>query len=416
MMDFEAEKKRFSEGCTACGECVSVCPIIAHTEIAGVDPQTVMAKVLAVFRQGVADDVARLRIYSCMSCLTCQSHCPEGLDPGLGLSLAREILHNAGEAMPRGLAFLLPESDFNLMKAIEAVQIEPRERIWVTDVETRKPPRADTVLFTGCTGIMQPDLILAARDLIRRIDPTVQILGGVDFCCGDTNLRAGRPRAAEAHFLKLVSGLDAFQPSRVLFMCPTCKAFFDLHRPNTDWSWQFVTRFLADHIEQLGPLNPIQATVTLHDACHLVRGEDPDLSSPREILAAIPGVQVKEMRTSGTAALCCGGSAMAAVGKPGAAFRARRLAQARETGADIMLQYCPGCQSVFAPEQPKLPFAIESLVVLLGRSAGIVHEDRLQYYLNLRDGSRVLQEVDDRIAAADVPADRLRNFIPKYFR
>jgi heterodisulfide reductase subunit D len=416
MIDFDGERKRFESVCTACGDCVSICPIVPMSDIHTEDPASVMGGVLEVFRGGAADDVSRMRIYSCMSCLACRSACPEGLDPSLGLSLARELLQAQGDPLPRGLAFLLPEAAFNLMKAIEAVQVKPADRVWVTDIDNQPPQPAKTVVFTGCTGIMQPDLILSALALIRRIDPSVRALGGVDYCCGDTNLRAGRPAAAKAHFIRLVDALNAFEPETIICLCPTCNAFFDQHQPETSWSWRFVTDFLAENLDKLGPFNSMPATVTIHDACHLVRGEHPDIASPREILATIPGVQVVEMQNTGESALCCGGSAMAAIGKPGAVFRERRLAQARETHADILAPYCPGCQSVFATERPHLPFQVESVITLLARSAGIEHPDRLMHYLSLQDGDGVLREADEFIQASELPEEKLRNFISKFFR
>jgi len=416
MLDFIEEKKRFGDSCTACGLCVTVCPIIAETDIRDMNPATIMESVMAVYHSGAISPEAKTRIYSCMSCHTCKSQCPEGLNPSLGLSLAREILQEKGEPTPRGLSFLLPETAFNLMKAIEAIQIKPEERPWITDAHRQKPNPAKTVLFTGCTGLMQPDLVLTSLELIRRVDPTVQALGGIDYCCGDTNLRAGNSAASAAHFLRLVEGLDAFSPERVVFLCATCKDFFDLHAPKTAWSWQSITQFLADNLDKLGPLTELNATITIHDACHQVRGEKPESESPRKLAKAIPGVRVVEMENCGENALCCGGSAMAAVGKPGVDFRARRIDQAIGTGAQIMALYCPGCQSVFTPERPNLSIRVESLITLLGRSAGIHHEDWLFRFLSYRDGNRVLAETDECIQRSELPQEKLRGFITKYFK
>ncbi len=136
---------------------------------------------MALYHSGTMSPTARTRIYSCVSCQTCKNQCPEGLDPSLGLSLAMAILQEKGEPTPRGLSFLLPERDFNLMKAIEAIQLKPEERPWVTDVVRQKPSSSKTVLFTGCTGLMQPDLVSTALDLIRRVDASAQALGGIDW-------------------------------------------------------------------------------------------------------------------------------------------------------------------------------------------------------------------------------------------
>lgn len=416
MFDLDEEKKRFGDECTACGRCVAVCPIIPFTEIKDEDPGDIMESVLDLYHHGKITDTARTRIYSCMGCRTCKPHCPEDLDPGLGLCLAAGLLRDGGEPIPKALSFLLPETEFNLMKAVEAFQITPEERPWVTDVQAQALAPAKTVVFTGCTGIMQPDLVLTVLEIIRRLDPTAQALGGVDYCCGDTNLRAGRPQTAKDHFKRLVEGLDAFSPQQVVFLCPTCKMYFDLFKPHTTWARRFVTAYLADHLEALGPFSEAEARVTLHDACHLVRGEHPECESPRRLLEAIPGVEIMEMKNAREESLCCGATAMAAIGAAGVHLRGKRLAQARDTGAEILCLYCPACQSIFSSETPNVPFKIASVISLLGRSLGIVHEDRLARYLSCRDPQRVLSEADACIRASELPADKLRHFASRYFR
>jgi len=416
MFDFEEEKKRFGEKCTACGLCVTACPIIPLTDIRGIDPAEVMASITNLYGGGRPNATARTRIYSCMGCLTCRPHCPEDLNPALGLALAASILVERGEPLPRALSFLLPETKFNLMKAVEAFQIKPDQRPWVTSVDRQRPSACNTVLFTGCTGIMQPDVVLTALDIIRRFDPTVRSLGGVDYCCGDTALRAGKPQAAKALFSKLVEALNDFSPEDVVFLCPTCKAYFDQYRPKTTWTAHFITRFLTEHLNDLGPFEEMDATVTVHDACHMVRGENPDLESPRHLIKAIPSIKVVEMTDSRENSLCCGATAMAAIGAPGVRFRARRLKQAEESGADVMALYCPACLSIFAAERARLPFRIESVITLLGKSMGIVHEDRLLHYMALGDPARVLSEAREYLQASELPQEMLVDFCSKYFK
>jgi hypothetical protein len=106
---------------------------------------------------------------------------------------------------------------------------------------------------------------------------------------------------------------------------------------------------------------------------------------------------------------------MAAIGKPGVDFRTQRLQQAEQTGAQIMALYCTGCQSVFSPERPNWPFQIEAILKLLGRSLGIVHKDHLMRYLNYQDGQKVLREIEARLAEAELPVEKLKRFVPKYF-
>jgi len=416
MFDFHREKRRFEEECTTCGQCVAVCPIIPFTDIRNEDPVEVMESVINLYRHGTINHMAKTRVYSCMGCRLCEAHCPEDLDPGLGLCLAGSILQENGELIPRGLSFLLPETEFNLMKAVEAFQITPEERPWVTDAHRQGLAPAKTVLFTGCTGIMQPDLVSTALEVIRRFDPTAKALGGIDYCCGDTTLRTGKIQLAKDQFFGLVKGLNALSPENVVFLCPTCKMHFDLYRPKTNWSWYFITNFLADHLNELGPFAEIKATVTIHDACHLVRGEEPECESPRKLLKSIPGIEIIEMENSRENAICCGASTMASIGTAGAEIRAKRLKQAEACGAEIMSLYCPACQSIFSLERPNLPFEVKSIISILGQSMGIVHHDKLLSFLSYRDHQRVLREAEACIKASELPEAKLRHFASKYFR
>jgi len=417
MFDFNKEKERFVKECSACGVCVTSCPIIPMTELRDIDPSQIMEEVLNLYQNKAFDkEIVKTRVYSCMGCNTCKTQCPEGLDPGLGLTLARQLLIQIGEPLPRGLSFLLPDLEFNLIRVIESIQIKPGKHPWLTDVDKQRPRQSNTVLFTGCLGLMQPDVILAALDLVHRIDPDAQALGGLKYCCGDIHLRTGHPEASIANFTNLVRALDTFSPKNVVFICPTCKSYFDLHKPDTEWSWHFITEFLIDHLDKLGEFKEIKAKVTIHDACHLVRGEEPDSETPRKILSAIPGIDLIEIENSKETSLCCGGSAIAGVGKPGLEFRNHRLKQVKDSGAEVMCIYCPGCQSVFAPVRRDLPFKIDSIITILGESLGIRHEDKLLRYFRYHDGQRVLSEAKGYIESSGLPEDKLRNFILKYFR
>ena len=62
-----------------------------------------------------------------------------------------------------------------------------------------------------------------------------------------------------------------------------------------------VTEFLAG-IELNREMAPVNAVVTYQDSCHLAHGQRVR-SAPRKLLAAIPGLEFREMRGSD---ICCG--------------------------------------------------------------------------------------------------------------
>jgi len=371
MLSPEKIIESFAAACTACGLCVEVCPIVSETELKDAAPGEVMDEILELFRHGKTGPLARSRIYSCLFCNTCVPACPLELNPGFTFGTAKGLLRKLGEAQPKGVAGIMDYARARLEESIISFRARLTDQTQlITDLH-EKPKPARTVLYATCFGLMQGQALYTTLKIMERIDPGVRVLGGYDFCCGELQFLGGRPAEARHQFAKLVEGLSAFSPVEVVIFCPTCKMTFDHHRPQTNWSWSFVTDYIADHLNELGPPDKIDANVTLHDSCHYVRGIEPATDSPRKILAAIPGVQISEMKNKKMDALCCGGYAITGTGGPGYRFRDRRLAQAGDTGADLLGVYCPGCHMTLGAGAAQKGLETVSILSLLGKSLGI---------------------------------------------
>jgi Fe-S oxidoreductase len=106
------------------------------------------------------------------------------------------------------------------------------------------------------------------------------------------------------------------------------------------------TQFLAGLIdeEKLKFEKPFEAKMTFHDPCYLGRANGV-YDEPRQVLAAIPGVELVEMTRSRADALCCGGGGgrMWIDTKAGERFADLRVADVAETGAEILVTACPHC-------------------------------------------------------------------------
>ncbi|HDP79655.1 MAG TPA: (Fe-S)-binding protein [Spirochaetes bacterium] len=106
------------------------------------------------------------------------------------------------------------------------------------------------------------------------------------------------------------------------------------------------TQALAGEIGKGLPMKKIGRTVTYHDPCYLGRWNG-EYYAPRTVLAAIPGMDFREMDRNGASSLCCGGGGgnfySDAIGSgPDSAARAR-VREAAATGADTLAVSCPVC-------------------------------------------------------------------------
>ena len=364
--------QRFAQECTGCGLCLAICPIVADTELKDAAPEAIMGEILDLFQRGKIGSLARTRIYSCLFCNTCLSSCPRALNPGLTFGIAKALLQELGDQPPKGVATIMSLGETLLDGAVTSFRKrldEPDRLIMAIGDEKAQPLK--TVLFSSCFGLIEGSVLHTTFKILERIDPGVRVLGGYDYCCGELQFMAGRPDGAQRQFDRVIASINALAPEQVVIFCPTCKMTFDHHHPDTDWSWTFITDFIAGNLDKLGTLQEINATVTVHDPCHFVRGVAPASDSPRTILQAIPGIRISEMQNTGESTLCCGAYAIAGTGKPGFNFRDRRLAQAKDTGADILSLYCPGCQMILGAEGPNIALKVASILSLLGESLGV---------------------------------------------
>ncbi len=91
----------------------------------------------------------------------------------------------------------------------------------------------------------------------------------------------------------------------------------------------------------------VPKSVTLHDACYLARYND-IVAEPRDVLAAVPGLELREMERSGRSTFCCGagGGRMWMEETRGTRINMERSRQAQETGAQTVVTECPFCMTM----------------------------------------------------------------------
>jgi Fe-S oxidoreductase len=146
---------------------------------------------------------------------------------------------------------------------------------------------------------------------------------------------------------------------KILVSSPHCYHTFANEYP------EFMVSFEVVHISQLlaaligdGRLRldgELDEKVTYHDPCYLGR-HNGVYDEPRAVLAAVPGLELVEMRENRQNSLCCGGGGgrIWMETPKEERFSDLRVRQASETGAGILVTSCPYCITNF--EESRLGF------------------------------------------------------------
>ena len=230
-----------------------------------------------------------------------------------------------------------------------------------------------------------------------------------------------REEAAEAGARMLKQWADAGVKT-VVTPCADCRHVFTRLYPTLEGAWEDLPQILhtvecVDQLirdERLELTTPVPMTVTYHDPCNLGRqgepyqpweGEEKKIygqavvydpprprhngaqgvyQAPRDVLAAIPGVELVEMERSREAAWCCGagGACREAFPEYSAATAAERVEEAASTGAEALVTACSRCELNFneavaadtASGGPGADLKVHDVLELVALSAGVTKE------------------------------------------
>jgi Fe-S oxidoreductase len=248
--------------------------------------------------------------------------------------------------------------------------------VWTQNLEEvpqglERKQGAETVYFVGCVGALYPRVFRVPQSFVQileHIDEDFTTLGGEEWCCGFPLEIAGMGEAARTLAGHNVEAVRAIGARRLVTTCPSCYHTWARDYPRIlgeplGFEVQHATELLAEMIGQSRiKLREFAQPVTYHDPCDLGRTSG-IYDAPRQIIQAIPKIQFAEMADTRELSLCCGGGGDAEMADAAltAAVARRRIEQAQETGAKVVISACQQCNRTLAEAARKNRIRIRAM-------------------------------------------------------
>ena len=294
------------------------------------------------------------RIYTCTSCGGCDQQC----GPNVGVFPLQVIEELKGEAIEKGR--VPPEvRDFldNITRSGNPWHENPANRgNWVEDRDIRRYSDQESLFYVGCVGSYDDrgkKMAQALGDLLLRLGVSFGILGPEEICDGNEVNRVGERglfRDLAARNIKIFKEKGV---KKIFTLSPHGFNAMKNDFPSSGEKFEVLhyTQLLNNLLKSriLKPKKELKMRVTYHDPCFLGR-HNSEYEAPRELLRAVPGLELVEMEMTREHAFCCGGGGGNFVtdligGGPKRPDRIR-VRQALEIGAQVLAVACPTCASM----------------------------------------------------------------------
>lgn len=372
--------------CTECGRCLLNCPayntnkplapkylicdtrdfVKAHQadilagkdtvkeDVAPADGTDGVWKVPADKAGKLIDAVGEEIIWECTTCRSCEENCPVQIthvDKVIDYR-RRLVLMDGSYGNEIGLTLK------NLENKSNPWGLPMNERgLWLKEelgvpLMSEKEGGAEYLWFLGCSGAYEDrnkKVAVAFAKLLQKAGVDFAILGPEEGCCGDTARRIGNEYLFQMQAQQNIEVFKTYNVKKIVTMCPHGLNTILNEYPQFGGTFEVVhhTELLAQLLKDgklTIPAGEEQLKVVFHDSCYLGRYND-IYDAPREVLAALPGADLREAERHGKRGFCCGagGGMMFREEHVGDRINRTRVKQLQESGADTVATACPFC-------------------------------------------------------------------------
>ncbi len=297
-------------------------------------------------------------IYTCTACGACEMNCQRMQDKE-----PLKVNETLRAQLVRDGIGPLPEHK-NLIRSVKSYDnpwMQPRTQRdrWARKIKIKeaKKDKCETLFFVGCTTALDPSMVAIAQDtanILLKAGVDLGMLGKDELCCGSPIARVGDRETFISLAKRNIERLNSLGVKEIVTSCPGCfRAIRHDYAeipgvPEINFkvyhTVEYIDRLIKE--EKLKLKIDIPLKVSWHDPCHLGR-HCGIYDAPRDILNAIPGIELMEKERIKDQSWCCGGGggARTAFLDFAQATAGKLIDEVKNTtDAEAIVTCCPFCE------------------------------------------------------------------------
>lgn len=330
---------------------------------AGKGQQESAATTLAYDPSLIGDVITEEEIWACTTCRNCEDQCPvmnEHVDKIIDLRRYLVLTEGKMDAeAQRAMTNIERQGNpWGLNRKERETWRQGDDEVTVPTVKEKSKAgeEFEYLFWVGSMGSYDnrsQKIAISFAKLMNEAGMSFAILGNKEKNSGDTPRRLGNEFVFQEMATKNIEEFEKAGVKKIVTIDPHAYNTFKNEYPDFGLQAEVYhhTELLAQWVKEgrLKPVHSIEETVTYHDSCYLGRYNEV-YEAPRDILKAIPGVNLVEMARNRETGMCCGagGGLMWMEETAGSRINVARTEQALAVEPSIIGTGCPYCLTMIS--------------------------------------------------------------------